>query len=57
MKGPSETKMLKKLLHYVIMGDTNLSEEFYYFTAHENGAILGATQCAKSGPGWLVGLV
>jgi hypothetical protein len=21
MKGPSETKMLKKLLHYVIMGD------------------------------------
>jgi len=21
MKGPSETKLLKKLLHYVIMGD------------------------------------
>ena len=23
MKGPSETKLLKKLLHYVIMGDMN----------------------------------
>ena len=33
------------------------AEEFCHFTAHENGAILGASVRGSMRSGWLVGLV
>jgi len=36
---------------------TRIFEEFCHFTAHENGAILGASVCGSVRCDWLVGLV
>jgi hypothetical protein len=36
---------------------TRIFKEFYHFTAHENGGILGASVRGSMRSGWLVGLV